>query len=120
MFSYHQIKGFEYVILEESFVSEILENPNEIKFTMELYIKETAPTHLKPDDRRFYRDAEIIFSNVVKIEWLKKTLTPYNSGEGEVDYGNIDELYLKKDFYHITGDWGAIKIKSSEPRIKYL
>ncbi len=89
---------------------------------MELVLTKNHPMYSipKPNEFHCYKNAEIIFSDVTEIDWIEKTLVSSKDATGKIDYGNIDELYFEDGFYYIFGDIGELKIKSPEPKIKYL
>ncbi len=120
--TYEKFNGFENIFLEDSFVLEITEKSNEIKFLMELVLAQTHPMYSKPKPNEIYcyKKAELLFPNAKEINWIEKTLMPSKDATGEIDYGNIDELYLENGIYCIWGDFGHLELKSSEPQIKYL
>jgi len=122
MTNYYEFRELRDVYLEDSFVLNISEKSKGIRFLMELVLTENHPMHStpKPDEMYCYKNAELLFPNATEIDWIEKTLTPSIDALNEVDYGNIDALYFRNDFYHLSGDWGNLKIKSSEPQIRYI
>jgi len=52
-----------------------------------------------------------------EIRWIKRTDHPAVDAIGEVDYGNIDEMWVANGTYHISGDWGEVELRSEPPSI---
>ncbi|MDQ3634827.1 MAG: hypothetical protein M3405_10030 [Acidobacteriota bacterium] len=87
---------------------------------MELVLTQTHPMYSKskPNDMYCYKMAELIFPNAKEINWIDKTLIPSKDASGEIDYGNIHQLYFENGSYCIWGDLGHLEIKSLEPQSK--
>lgn len=109
---YYQIPSFENVYLEDSFLLEIEENYRKVLMRLEVVLTEDHALYEKPllDEQYCHRNARLIFSDFEKLIWLKKRFTPYTDATGEIDYGNIDFLYLSNGVFDIGGDWGHLRI----------
>ena len=119
---YDELAGLEQVYLEDSYVLTIEEGPSDLKFLLDLVLKEDHPEYVSPEagDQYCYRRAWLVFPNVQRVCWLENTMQPYSDATGSVDYGNIDVLLAQKGHYHVEGDWGTVEVVSSSPRIKLI
>jgi hypothetical protein len=110
--NYNDYRVLEHTFLEDSFVLDIIENSSELKFVMEVILTENHPLYAKPeaDEMYCYKKAEIIFPDCKEVEWIERTRFPPKDSSGEFGYGSIDEFYREKDHYHISGDFGELKI----------
>ncbi len=120
--NYDNFKDFENIYLEDSFILEVIENSSQLKFIMEVVLTTNNSLYSKPKQNEVhcYKNAKIVFANVKEIDWKEKDLSPSKDASGEIDYGNIHELYFEDGYYYIFADIGELKIKSVEPKIKYL
>ena len=119
---YFDIDGFENVYLEDSFVRDIREELNEVVFEIDAVLRESHNLYEEPqfDEEYCYRKAEIIFTDVQCIEWKNRRMQKFSDVKSEIDYGNIDEFYLDDQAYHLSGDWGDVKIISKQPELHIL
>ena len=117
---YYQLRGFEYVYLEDSYVLDIQINPSSVEFSLSVVLTEQHPLYEPPlpGERYCHRRGLLRFPNVERVKWLEKSMRPYTDATGTVDYGNIDEFYLADENYYLSGDWGSLEIKSSPPSLE--
>lgn len=118
---YYEFEGFQNVYLEDSFVLEIRESQNEFLLMLEVVLTEKHPLYRSPTPSEMYcyKFAVIDFPNVKKIDWEVKNSSKYLDANGESDLGNIDSFFFEGDCYFLGGDWGKVKIISSQPVIHF-
>lgn len=119
---YYELNEFENIYLEDSYVLGVLEKDDAIEFEVDMVLTEKHPLYeIRPGNEQYcYRKAKIIFSEVQDVEWNEKRMEKFTDATGEVDYGNIDELYFENGTYYLVGDWGRVKIKSKQPEVRFL
>ena len=120
---YSELSGFDNVYLEGSFVLGMSEQPGRLEFDMEVAL---CPGHVnygvpKSDEQYCYKRGKLAFPDVTSVEWVEKDFSGYKDASGEMDYGNIDGLTeIDPGWFEVFGDWGHVRIYSSEPEIHYL
>jgi hypothetical protein len=120
--NYWTFFGFENVYLEDSYLLNVQINNSSIEFLVETVLTENHPlyTHPLPNEQYCYKKYKIKFPYVRDYQWINKKMTPIHNPDGSVDYGNIDEFYLKNKKYHILGEWGELEIVSEPPILESL
>lgn len=115
MSSYYDWEGFADIYLEDSFVLDICESPNEISFIVEAVLTENHPLYTSPenDERYCYKKGKIVFQELKSAKWISRNEAPFTDVSGEKDYGNIDVFELSNDKYSLSGDWGELEVTSS-------
>ena len=118
---YWTMSNFEGLYLEDSYVLGISEADGEVRFKMDIILRETHPEYKKPRHGEIYcyAPAEIIFKNVRNVRWIRNIMMKYTDKDGTVDYGNIDSMYVNRDNnrFDIEGDWGRLVIESDWPEV---
>ncbi len=109
------------IYLEDSFVIEIKEKDNYIKFLVELVLTEEHELFDTPgeDEQYCYKKASMIFKNIESLVWLEKKDYINSSMQVSGDMGNIDIFKVKGNEFMLYGDWGKVKITSSDPIIMW-
>lgn len=117
--NYHQVKVFEYIYLEDSYVLGIDEQKNTVVFDMEFVLFESHDLYQPPkvNEQYCYTKGKIIFSNIENIRWIKRNFQPNFDINGDVDYGNIDMFWIDVANAHLIGEWGEVVIVSAYPKI---
>ncbi len=108
--------NFSSVYLEDSYVTNIMEEDDNLIFNIEFVLNDKNPLYKKPknNEQYCYHKGKLIFSGVSHKTWLRKTLNQFHDVNGEVDFGNIDVLQkTDKKTYNISGDWGNLSLESS-------
>lgn len=106
--------GFGEVYLEDSFVLDIEESAGELRFRMEVVLREGHPAFKDPPPHEQYCFAPgtLAFRGAKDILWSERNEVKSVDASGESDLGNIDQLYLEKGRYHLSGDWGRLALYS--------
>jgi hypothetical protein len=111
--NYDDLPGLEDILLEESFIRELVEGPSQLRFVLMAALKRTHPFYEPPrsDERHCYRPATLTFPDA-KVRWRKRTVTKFTDSDGAVDYGNIDMFIAPAEGgYHLEGDFGVIDVQ---------
>jgi hypothetical protein len=119
--SYFQLRGFEHLYLEDSFVLEVLRHSDRLTLKLEVVLQVSHKLYEKPKagEQYCYRKADLVFPNLTEISWLRIGDQRFADASGSSDYGNIDEFFFANGIYHLDGDWGACELKSDPPRLDY-
>ncbi len=116
---YQTLAQLSDVYLEDSFVLAISEQDANIDFVLEVALKEQHPMPAAPaaNEQHCYRRGLLRFPNVHRAHWSARTVVPARDANGEVDYGNIDAFVQEDRSYRLSGDWGAVDIRSDPPEL---
>jgi hypothetical protein len=60
----------------------------------------------------------VVFGDVTRVEWLRRSGRHYTDASGEEDLGNIDSLTVESDTFDVEGDWGEVRISGAQPRFE--
>ena len=117
--SYDQLPGFEHVYLEDSYVTGIEEQPDRLRFTLEVVLTVGHPLYRPPapDEQYCYRPGALEFPALRRVTWTARHLRPFRDASGSVDYGNVDVFTARDGVYHLEGDWGSVEVVSGPPRL---
>jgi len=121
MIDYTKFPNLQGVYLEDSFVLNILESPGQLTFKLEAVLTPEHPSYHEPQpgQQYCYADGDLKFTNVSRVEWVKRTTNRYRDAAGEEDLGNIDSLILDGDTFVVEGDWGEVRLQTeTEPRFE--
>jgi hypothetical protein len=104
------------IYLEDSYVMDIVESPSELRFVLEAVLTPEHPQYHPPNvgEQYCYVDGELVFALVNHIEWIDRSFQKYKDATGTEDMGNIDSLTNADGVYSAEGDWGRVRIWSSE------
>ena len=119
--NYQELPGFENVLLEDSYVLRIVEEPARLVFELELVLLPGHPRYEPPapGEAHCYRAAELEFAGIEEASWGKRRFRPFTDARGDVDLGNIDALLeTAPGRYHLEGDWGAVDVRSGAPVLR--
>lgn len=120
--NYYNLKGFENVYLEDSYVLDIESDEHSVRILLEAVLTEEHPQYTSPlpNEQYCYRKARIVFKDAEKVIWTRKNMRRYTDATGEVDYGNIDTFFSDEGRYHLAGAWGELDIIDSELTFKLI
>lgn len=119
--SYLELPGFEFVFLEESFVTDVVARPSSVRFSCSFVLTEHHPLYFDPRPNEFYcyLDGILLFEGVSALEWVNQATSPWVDASGELDYGNIDSLEFESNQYFLEGDWGAMTVSADRASIRF-
>lgn len=114
---YYEIPGLEHIYLEDSYVTDIVEDGDNLHFALDLILTEQHAKYEPPevDETYCYRQAMLDFPAAKQITWLERHFIPFTDANNEQDFGNIDVFYRESDTYHLEGDWGVVEVRSAPP-----
>ena len=106
--------GLGEVYLEDSFVLDIEESAGELRFRMEIVLREGHPAFKDPPalEQYCFAPGTLVFHGTKDILWSERNEVKSVDAAGESDLGNIDQLYLEEGRYHLKGDWGVVMLSA--------
>lgn len=119
---YHDWPSLEHVYLEDSYVLDIAEAPDQFSVTLEAVL---TPGHQafsppKRDQQYCYVLGLLAFAPVSKVVWEARNPTPVPGQDNEIDFGNVDFLTRTAACYHLGGEWGAVKVHAKDVHFELL
>jgi hypothetical protein len=120
MIDYKSFPGLAGVFLEDSYVLGISETSEQVVFHLDAVLTPEHPAYHPPcpGEQYCYANGSLIFPDVTRVVWLKRTSSHYTDASGEEDLGNIDILRPDGDAFVAEGDWGAVRIAGAQPRFE--
>ncbi len=113
--NYDELPGLEDVVLEDSFVREIVEAPSGLRLVL---MAALGPKHpyfdgVRSDEQHCYRPATLTFPDA-RVRWHSRSALRFTDATGASDVGNIDRLVaLPTGGYRLEGDFGALDVVRS-------
>lgn len=116
---YTKMAGLDGLYLEDSFVLGITTKAGSVDFSLDAVLTPKHPDYHQPPpgEQYCYRKIILRFPRAVEADWDSRSRDIRIDASGERDLGHIDSLYRNANRYHISGDWGAVSIRSDEPII---
>ena len=111
---YTDIAGFEHVLLEESFVLDVVARPGSVEVTIDLVLLVGHEAYHDPrvGEMRCYVRAALRFSGVTELSWVDQGRRPAIDASGDIDYGGVDLFDQVNNEWRFAGDWGDIRLKA--------
>lgn len=112
---YYEIKNLENYYLEDSYLLEFSIFGDQVRFMIEAVLTENHSLYSEPkvNEQYCYKDIDIIFKNIKKVELEKCTISPGHSADPDCDLGNVEYFSRRDGYYFIQFGWGAMKIFTS-------
>lgn len=119
---YHQLPALEHVYLEDSWVLDIQITHRTVRFVLDLVLTNDHRLYAPPPPHEAYcyRKAELTFSDVSDVRWSNAGLLPAVDATGTIDFGNIDFLHKQAGQFVLGGDWGHMRIESTNPTLAFV
>jgi hypothetical protein len=116
---YFELRGFEHLYLEDSYVLAIREDADELRFELEAVLTQNHPrwTPPKPEEHYAYLRVDLVFAHPREVEWLNRSERATVDPDGAIDYGNIDTFTWEDTRFELVGDWGHVRIEADPPAI---
>lgn len=114
MNNYFEIDDLEDLYLEDSFVLNITEKADELKFEVDFVLTENHPLYSLPaaTEQYCYKKGVLLFMGVSLAIWEDRSRKHFVDKNCEVDYGNIDCFNFSGKIFKLSGDWGAINFEA--------
>jgi hypothetical protein len=119
--NYVDLECFKGLFLEDSFVLQIIENPELVSFQVEFVLIEDHPKYKEPigNEMYYYRFGEINFIKPKEVIWKFRNQKILSiDANNENDLGNIDLFFKSGEYYSLEGDWGSLLIKCDNLKVK--
>lgn len=107
------------VHLEDSYVLETVEYAGRLVFKLDAVL---TPEHAaclppRPGEQYCYALADLVFPDVERVDWVRRSTCRFTDATGETDLGNIDSLNVDGNLHAVEGDSGMVRIHSAPPQI---
>jgi hypothetical protein len=111
---YTDFPGFEHLVLEESYILEIVASPGRLVVRLDAVLtrEHSEYTPPPPSERECFRVATIEFFGVSSLWWSEQGRPPAIDATGGIDYGTVDSFDRRGDTYSVDGDFGRIKVEA--------
>jgi hypothetical protein len=118
MIDYNSLPGLVGVYVEDSYVLGILESSEQVVFRLDAVLTPAHPAYRppRPGEHYCYAHGSLVFPDVTDVAWLNRNSGHYVDASGAEDVGNVDNLTSDGGAFVVEGDWGAVRISSSQPR----
>lgn len=122
MTNYWELRGFEHLYLEDSWVLSIEATENSLAFDMDLVLRESHPNYRPPraGEQYCYRRGFVTFTGVTTLTWTGQGGPPATDANGEQDLGSIDEFEIADNRYTMSGDFGRIQLIAQLPTVEFV
>lgn len=109
---YYELPSLRGLLLEESYVLDIVAHPGEVSFMLDLVLTPDHPEHgpPKPGDQFCFRRAVLTFNGVGRLLWSNSGSPPARDASGEEDFGHVDSHEWDDAGHVLEGDWGRMEI----------
>ena len=116
--NYSNSEIFKGIDLSDSFVLFWKNEDDKLVFELEASIWSESSYYEKPkeDEHTCYKKARLEFKKIISIQGLLEMhqVNPSIDRNGDIDYGNIDELHLEDTSFKLNGDFGNVTIIGGE------
>jgi hypothetical protein len=111
---YAELRGFENVYLEDSYVLGVEARPGLGRFELEVVLTPSHAEYEAPPPGTFecYVRGALAFGGVSELEWVEQGSPPATDASGEVDYGHIDSMSWDGTTFELDGDWGSMRLSA--------
>jgi hypothetical protein len=114
--TYDEFPDFQFVYLEDSWVTGIEIAKGALRFNLVVVLLEGHRLYTPPlpNEQYCYKKGLLSFEKTQQIHWFDSIVQQSRDAIGDIDYGNIDFLWLEKskNAYHLAGDWGVLEVMS--------
>lgn len=117
---YEALPGLEDVLVEGSFVLDVVDEPGTVRVLIHAAVTTSHPWYAPPDPAspHCFLLLQIVFRSVRKVAWFARSELAYVDAEGRRDRGCIDRFVAVADgSYLLEGDWGGLTIASAAPMV---
>ncbi len=113
--SYESLPAFSDVVLEESWVRQVIASPGRVLFLVEAVIAKDSPLlqDPRPGEQFFWLPGVIQFEGVSSLEWTDQQ-GPTTELDGTQDYDHIDSLTVDGDVYVVESGAGTLRLTATD------
>jgi hypothetical protein len=126
---YRNVPTLQGVLLEQSYVIGFKERPStsptQVEFALHAALTKASPKYASPppDERHCFRYALLLFLDVKRVTWSRRTFQAFFDAGGRVDYGHIDQFrfWMERETgaCELAGEWGHVILWSAPPALIY-
>lgn len=112
---YTELPALTHFVLEESWVREVQASPGILVFKLDLTFAASHPELQPPraGEMHYGREGEIRFTGVSTLNWMGQGAKPAIDANNETDWGAIDTFTWNGTTYHLSGDFGDIRVDAA-------
>lgn len=113
--SYESLPAFSDVVLEESWVRQVIASPGRVLFLVEAVIAKDSPLlqDPRPGEQFFWLPGVIQFEGVSSLEWTDQQGATTEL-DGTQDYDHIDSLTVDGDVYVVESGAGTLRLTATD------
>lgn len=117
---YTELRGFEDLVLEESYVLAIRAVPGGVVFEVEFALTRGHPAYTapSPSETECFRVGQLRFIDVRRLVWDRQGAPPATDASGELDHGHIDALAWDDGHFRLHGDWGTMEVTAARAEVE--
>ncbi len=122
MENYYNLKGFEDLYFEDSFLLNIEKSKTRLSFIVEIVLLENYHLYQAPKagEQHCYKQGKIVFEDFKSVSWISENFETTINIDGSEDMGNIDVFNFSSGKYHLEGSWWEVEIESPLPKLSWL
>lgn len=111
----------DHVDTENSYILRIVAVPARLDIECDFALTPEHPQYAepRPGEAYCYRRGTLSFLRVADLKWSDQGKPPAIDANGEIDYGEFDEVTLVPDGIVVTGDFGRIVVRADDVRLEY-
>jgi hypothetical protein len=117
MIEYADFPELAGLFLEDSYVLDISESPRQLVFKLDAVLTPEHPAYRppRPGEQHCYTYGTLVFGDVTRVEWLRRSSRRHTDASGAEDLGNIDILTVRDGAFIAEGDWGRVRVLGGRP-----
>ena len=111
---YTDLDGLSEIVLEDSYVLDVLAKPGELVLDVDVVLTRRHPAYAAPppSEVECFRRGSLRFVGVRSLTWEDQGSPPATGASGETDYGHVDSFEWEDDRFLLSGDFGRLDLKA--------
>lgn len=116
MKTYTDIDALRGILLEESYVLDVVATMGRVSFRLDFVLTPEHPRYAAPapGEQFCFRTGSMEFREVTRLTWANQGAPPAIDANDELDYGGIDLFEFDDVGYVMEGSWGRIDLVAKE------
>ena len=113
--SYESLPAFSDVVLEESWIRQVIASPGTVLLLVEAVIAKGSPLlqEPRPGEQFFWLPGVIRFEGVSSLEWTDQQ-PPTTNPDGTEDYDHVNALTVDGDVYVVESGAGTLRLTAAD------
>ncbi len=111
---YTELPGLAEIVLEESYVLDVVATPGRLVMTADLVLTAAHPAYRPPPphEQECYRRGTLTFTGIRRLAWSDQGQRPAIDATGEIDWDGVDRFFFTDTAYELTGNFGTIRVEA--------